>query len=351
MSQDTPETPLPAGSDDTTTTPAQAPVASTPTPVIPATVKPVATPAAPAAPAAQAAPATPVEYDELDEDFVETLALETAEASLPARLGAEALGAFFLVLVGLGVSLYTGLSGAGSLGVALGWGLALVAGMVALGHVSGGHFNPAVTIGAAVAGRLAWRDVLPYWLAQIIGGALAASALFLTIPKELPALIQQGVPAASAKTFFALTANGYGHHSTLWTLSNKAVAFGFTQALLIEVLATALLVAVVLGSPSRRVPSTLAPFAIGLSYAVLVLVAAPITGGGLNPARSTAAAIFSGSAALGQVWLFWVAPVVGAVFAALLYRAFSTDQGGESFAGESETLLLEEDLLVAPRGI
>lgn len=243
------------------------------------------------------------------------------DAGLVARLGAEAFGSFFLVLVGLGIALYTNLSGAGALGTSFGFGLALVGGTIVLGHVSGGHFNPAVTIGAAVAGRIAWRDVVPYWVAQIVGAVLAGGVLFLTIPSKLPALVQQGVPGASTKTFFAQTANGYAVHSPLSALSQAQAQFGLVPALLVEAVATAVLVGVVLAATSQRVARTVAPFAIGLTYAVLLLLAAPITGGGLNPARSTAAAIFSGGGAVGQLWLFWVAPLLGAVLAAVVYRA------------------------------
>jgi len=258
------------------------------------------------------------------------------DTGLVARLGAEAFGSFFLVLVGLGIALYTNLSGAGALGTSLGFGLALVGGTIALGHVSGGHFNPAVTIGAAVAGRIAWRDVVPYWVAQILGAVLAGAVLFLTIPSKLPALVQQGVPGASTKTFFAQTANGYAAHSPLSALSQAQAQFGLVPALLVEALATAVLVGVVLAATSQRVARTVAPFAIGLTYAVLLLLAAPITGGGLNPARSTAAAIFSGGGAVGQLWLFWVAPLLGAVLAAVVYRyrAFAAERVQDDLPSE-----------------
>lgn len=285
------------------------------------------------------APTPPVTAEE--DTVVAEIVLEPAEPSVLARLGGEALGTFFLVLVGLGIALYTTLSNAGSLGVALGFGLALTAGTIAFGHLSGGHFNPAVTLGSAIAGRTAWSDVLPYWLAQIVGGALATAALFLTIPAKLPALVKAG---DTARTFFATTANGFGKHSPLATLSQGQIEFELLPALLIEIVATALLVAVVLAVTNRPAQRSLAPFAIGFTYAVLVLVASPITGGSLNPARSTAAALFSGSAAFSQLWLFWVAPLIGAALAGLAHRAFAADPIEDTLF--EDTLFEDEEILV-----
>lgn len=261
-------------------------------------------------------------------------------ASLAARLGAEAIGTFFLVLAGLGAALYTTLSGAATLGIALGFGLALVGGTIAFGHVSGGHFNPAVTIGAAIADRLPWRDVLPYWLAQLIGGALASGTLFLTIPSALPTLVASGTETTT-RQFFATTASGFGEHSPLATLSTGQVEFGLLPALLIEIIGTALLVGVVLAATKQGAQRALAPFAVGVTYAALVLLATPISNGSLNPARATAAALFSGGDAFAQLWVFWVAPLVGALLAGLAYRAFASGP-----LKESEEDFLEEDELV-----
>ncbi|WP_242511270.1 aquaporin [Pengzhenrongella frigida] len=271
--------------------------------------------------------------------------------SLLVRLGTEALGSFLLVLAAIGILLYTPLTGASALGTALGLGLAVVGGTIAFGHVSGGHFNPAITFGAAIAGRSPWREVLPYWLAQVVGGALAAAALFLTIPSALPTLVSQGAETTT-RAFFGATANGFGAHSPLATLTTGEASFELLPALLIEILGTALLVGVVLGA-TNRVAKRLAPFAIGLTYAALVLIASPITNGGLNPARSTAAALFSESSALGQLWLFWVAPLVGAALAGLAYRAFATSGLGTTEFGttvveddEFDDDLLEEDEII-----
>ncbi|QTE29979.1 MIP/aquaporin family protein [Pengzhenrongella sicca] len=267
--------------------------------------------------------------------------LVAAPPALLARLGAEAIGSFVLVLVGLGVALYTTLSGAGTLGVALAFGLALTAGMLAFGHVSGGHFNPAISLGSAIVGRLTWRDLVPYWLAQLVGAALAAAALYLTIPTALPTLVASGTETTTQQ-FFASTASGFDAHSPLSLLSTGQVTFGLLPALLIEVIAVAVLVGIFLAVTSHRAQRSLAPFAVGFSYAVLLLVAAPISNGALNPARASAAALFSGSGALGQLWVFWVAPLVGALIAGLAYRAFAsepTDDLADDFADEDEVEL------------
>jgi aquaporin Z len=268
--------------------------------------------------------------------------LHPSRPSLLARLGAEALGTFALVLIALGLALYAQLTGATSgLGTAMAVAFVLTAAALALGHVSGGHFNPAVTFGAVVAGRAPVGDLVPYWLAQIVGGALAAAALFVTIPEALPGLLQ----ADGRRGMFSTTANGYGEHSPLNTLAQGQVTFALLPALLIELVATALLVAVVLGATSRRVSRTVAPLAMGLAYGALVLLTAPITNAGLNPARSTAAALFSEGWAFGQLWVFWVAPLLGAAIAGLAHRAFAVDAGSENLL-EKDDLLVEEDSLL-----
>jgi aquaporin Z len=290
-------------------------------------------------------PEPPAAAHEDEVDDLDDLGPETGSPSLLLRVGAEGLGTFFLVLVGLGISLYSALSGATSLGVALGFGLALVGGTIAFGHVSGGHFNPAVTIGSAVAGRTPWTDVLPYWLAQLVGGALASAVLFLTIPSALPRLVAQG-KAATTRSFFSGTASGWGGNSPLAKLSQGQAAFAVLPVLLIEIVATALLVAVFLAATNRRTQRLLAPFAIGLTYAVLVLLAAPIGNGSVNPARATAAALFSNGLALRQLWLFWLAPVVGAALAGLAYRAFGADPGQELLSEDDELAVDDEEIVV-----
>ncbi len=272
-----------------------------------------------------------------------------AGPSLLARLGAEAFGTFLLVLVGLGVALYSAFSNTGGgLGVALGFGIAALAGIIAVGRVSGGHFNPAVTFGACLAGRTPFKDLIPYWLAQVVGGTLAAAVLFLTVPTTLPGLVSQGAQT-STRTFFSSVANGYGDHSPLATLSAGQAEFGLVVALLVEVVATAVFVGVILGATDRRANKQHVPFAVGLALAVLLLVAMPVTNGSLNPARSLAAAAFSDSWALSQVWLFWAAPLLGAAIAALVYRAFAAEPPEDSLFGEDELYVAEEDVLVVER--
>ncbi|TQL03473.1 aquaporin [Cellulomonas sp. SLBN-39] len=285
-----------------------------------------ATPAPDAAPAAPQAPAPAVVVEEVA--VVEEVVVTTTTTDGPgllARLGAEAFGTFLVVLAGVGIWLYSGFSGTQTtLTVALGFGVATLAAVATLGHVSGGHVNPAVTLGAVLAGRTRARDLLPYWLAQVAGGALAAAVLFLTVPAALPALLSQ-TGEASVRSFVGATANGFAENSPLSRLSTGSAEFGLVPALLVEVVLTAVLVGVVLAATDRRTPRGHAPYAIGLTYAVLLLVALPVTNAGLNPARSTAVAIFSEGWALEQLWLFWVAPLVGAAVAALVYRAFASE--------------------------
>ena len=220
-----------------------------------------------------------------------------------ARLGAETFGTFTIVLAGVGTALY---GGAGTLGTALAFGVAWMAMIAVAGHISGGHFNPAVTLGAAVAGWLRWSALLPYWFAQVVGGALA-TALLLIVASDLPAI-------ADAKVLFAQASNGFSEHSPIAAQTN-GLGFGILAALAIEVTLTAVLVTVFLGARSRRAPKALAPATVGLTLTALILVAVPVTNAALNPARATATALFAESWALGQLWLFWAAPLIGAVVA------------------------------------
>lgn len=286
-----------------------------------------------------------VVVEELDAYVVPAGTVVVTGPGLVSRLGAEAFGTFALVLVGLGIALYSGLSQVDGLAVALGFGIAVLAAIIAVGHVSGGHFNPAVTLGAAIGGRTPWKDVLPYWLAQLVGGILAAAILFITIPSKLPSAITQN-PEDTAKTFFTNVANGFGEHSPLATASQGTVEFSLIIGLLVEIVVTAVFVGVILGATDRRSANVQAPFAIGLSLAVLILVAMPVTNASLNPARSTAAAIFSESWALGQLWLFWVAPLVGAALAGLIYRAFAAEPVEDNLLEEDDAYVTTDDVLV-----
>lgn len=270
-----------------------------------------------------------------------------------ALIGAELLGSFLLVFVGVGLALYASLQGAGSLEIALGFGIALMAGIAAVWHVSGGHFNPAVTFGSALAGRTPWKLVPVYWISQIVGSVAAAAALFATIPKSMTS--GDSAAFSSLRDAFSVTANGFGDHSASAVAAentfysaflaqgatreqvNAAIdagqlsvptftTFDLAAVAIIEVIATALFVGVILAVTDKRVKARFAPVIIGLAYAAMIMVAMPLDGGSINPARSLASALFSESWALSQVWIFWVAPLVGAAIAALFYRGFATDE-------------------------
>jgi aquaporin Z len=235
------------------------------------------------------------------------------QPSLGARLGAEFLGTFFLVfgVCGTAVLAATFLTedqvqlGVGFLGVAFAAGLAVMSGAFAFGHVSGGHFNPAVTIGLAVAKRFEWRQVAPYIGVQIVA-ASAAGAVLLAIASGKP-----GFNAVES----GFATNGYGERSP--------GGYGLVAAAITEIVLTAVFLYVILGATDDRAPKGFAPIAIGLGLTVIHLVGIPVTNLSVNPARSLGVAWFAGGAALAQVWLFLVAPVIGAVLAGLSYAAIT----------------------------
>ena len=231
------------------------------------------------------------------------------EPSLAAKLGAEFLGTFLLVFGGCGAAVLAAefltednvQLGIGFVGVSLAFGLAVLAGVHAFGHVSGGHFNPAVTIGLAIAKRFKWKGVLPYVATQIVSASVAGAVLFA---------IASGKAGFSAvESGFA--SNGYGDRSP--------GGYGLVAGLIIEIVITAIFVYVILGSTDDRAPKGLAPVAIGLALTLINLVAIPVTNCSANPARSLGVAWFAGSAALAQVWLFIVAPIIGAAIAGATY--------------------------------
>jgi aquaporin Z len=227
---------------------------------------------------------------------------------LTARLGAEFLGTFWLVFGGCGSAIFaaTFLSddkvqlGIGFLGIALAFGLTVLTMAYAVGHVSGAHFNPAVTVGLALGRRFPAKDILPYVVTQVVAGLLAG-------------LVLLGI--ASGKDGFDRTgnmaANGYGDHSP--------GGYGLVAALLAEIVLTAFFLYVILGATDGRAPKGFAPLAIGLSLTLIHLISIPITNTSVNPARSTAVAFFNGDGAPAQLWLFWVAPLIGAAIAGLSY--------------------------------
>lgn len=229
--------------------------------------------------------------------------------SFASRLGAEALGTFVLVFGGCGSAIFAAKvldegrlnMGIGFLGVALAFGLAVLVMAYAVGHISGGHFNPAVTIGAALAGRVEWKAVGPYILTQVIAASLAGWALFGI------ASGREGFDAV--KSGFA--SNGYGDRSP--------EGYSLVAALLIEVILTAVFLYIILGSTDARAPKGFAPIAIGLGLTLIHLVSIPVTNTSVNPARSLGVVWFAGPEAMGQVWLFIVAPIIGAAIAGVTY--------------------------------
>lgn len=318
---------LPAAPDETTAAPASSSAAPTT-----------------AVPTVDGVPAGTAEWADgqavvVDEEEVEVVLVPAAaEAGLAARLGAEAFGTFVLVFVGVAIALYSWASGIDTLAVALGFGVAVIAGAAAVGHISGGHFNPAVTLGAAIAGRLRWADVLPYWLAQLVGGIAAAATLFATASSEIAkfaAIIAAVQPDATqgSREFFASVSNGFAEHAPLAQFAERivtqssgaveSISVPLVVALLVEIVATAIFVGVILAVTDSRVKVRFAPVVIGLTLTVLILATAPFTNASINPARSTATAIFGADWPLSQLWLFWVAPLVGAAIAALVYTVFA----------------------------
>lgn len=225
--------------------------------------------------------------------------------SLMQRLTAEFVGTFWLVLGGCGAAVLAAAVpdlGIGFAGVALAFGLTVVTMAYAFGHISGAHFNPAVTAGLCAAGRFSTSELLPYWLAQVAGAIVAAAVLYL---------IASGAPGFDVAAGFA--ANGYDEHSP--------GGYALEAALLAEVVLTFGFLIVILGSTDSRAPAGFAPLAIGLALTLIHLVGIPVTNTSVNPARSTGPAIFVGGWALLQLWAFWVAPLIGGVAAGLLYRA------------------------------
>lgn len=228
-----------------------------------------------------------------------------------AVIAAEVIGTFWLVLGGCGTAVFAAVQvatadtgdvpvGVGYLGVSLAFGLTVLTGVYALGHISGGHFNPAVTVGTAIAGRLPWAKAPVYIVSQVVGG-LVAGALILVVAKG-----KDGFEATGH-----MAANGFG--------ANSPDGYGLLSALIIEVVLTAIFIWVILGATDRRAPAGFAPLAIGLTLTLIHLISIPITNTSVNPARSTAVAFFNGDGAVGQLWLFWVAPILGALIAGALY--------------------------------
>ena len=220
------------------------------------------------------------------------------------RLGAEFLGTFWLVFGGAGSAIFAAALpevGIGLLGVSLAFGLTVVTMAYAVGHISGGHFNPAVTIGLWAGGRFPIADVIPYWVSQVLGAIAAAAVLFF---------IASGAADFSLSNGFA--ANGYGDHSP--------GGYTLAAALTAEIVLTLFFLIVIMGAADKRAPAGMGPLAIGLSLTLIHLISIPITNTSANPARSTGQALFVGDWATAQLWMFWVAPLVGALIGGIVYR-------------------------------
>ncbi|MCC6919519.1 MAG: aquaporin Z [Alphaproteobacteria bacterium] len=233
---------------------------------------------------------------------------------LVRKLLAEFFGTFVLVLGGCGSAVLAAAFGATTLGigfagVSLAFGLTVLCMAFAVGHVSGGHFNPAVTLGLVAAGRAKAVDAGPYILAQVLG-AIAAAGVLYTIASGQPGWTPGG-----------FASNGYGDLSP--------GKYSMVAAIVTEVVLTAVFLIVIVGSTSARAPAGFAPIAIGLALTLIHLVAIPVTNTSVNPARSTGVALFAETAALGQLWVFWVAPIVGGVLGGLIGRFLQDDSGEE----------------------
>lgn len=221
------------------------------------------------------------------------------------RYLAEFFGTFWLVLGGCGSAVLAAAFpelGIGLLGVALAFGLTVVTMAYAVGHISGAHLNPAVSIGLWAGGRFAAGELLPYIAAQVLGGIAAGGVLYL---------IASGAPGFDVAAGFA--SNGFGEHSP--------GAYSMTSVLICEVVMTAMFLLIILGVTDGRAPAGFAPLAIGLALCLIHLVSIPVSNTSVNPARSTGVAIYVGGWATAQLWLFWVAPIVGALLGAGIYRS------------------------------
>jgi len=222
------------------------------------------------------------------------------------KMLAEGVGTFWLVLGGCGSAvLAAGFPdiGIGLLGVSLAFGLTVLTAAFSLGPISGGHFNPAVTVGLATAGRFPMKEVPAYVIAQVVGAIVAAALLYLIASGKVGFDISSG-----------LASNGFEEHSP--------GGYSMQSALVTEIVMTAMFLVVILGATSTRAPVGFAPIAIGLALTLIHLVSIPVTNTSVNPARSTGPALMVGGWALQQLWLFWVAPLVGAVIAGLSWRLF-----------------------------
>ncbi len=266
------------------------------------------------------------------------------DQAMVRRLGAEFLGTFILVLGGCGTAVLAAklfapavasaratptvfATGVGLGGIALAFGLTVLGGVYAFGHISGGHFNPAVTIGLATAGRFPWKDAISYIVTQVIGAVVAAGTLWLIA-------INQRDQTKDALAAGGLGSNGFGDHSP--------ALFNVGAGIVTEVVFTAIFVLVILGITDRRAPQGFAALAIGLTLTMIHLATIPVTGTSVNPARSTGpafVALLGGESwPIEQLWLFWVAPLIGALVGGVVY----------GFVGQGGDVVAADDAIVGP---
>jgi aquaporin Z len=230
--------------------------------------------------------------------------------TLSKKLGAEFIGTFWLVLGGCGSAvLATGYPdvGIGWLGVSLAFGLTVLTMAFAIGHISGCHLNPAVSLGLWSGGRFSASELIPYIIAQVAGGIVAGAVLYI---------IATGKAGFDVSAGFA--SNGYGEHSP--------GGYSLGAALITEIVMTFMFLIIILGATDKRAPAGLAPIAIGLGLTLIHLISIPVTNTSVNPARSTGVALFAGDWAISQLWLFWLAPIVGAIIAGLVYRWLGNEE-------------------------
>jgi len=227
------------------------------------------------------------------------------------KLGAEFIGTFWLVLGGCGSAVLAATfpgTGIGFVGVSLAFGLTVLTMAFAIGHISGCHLNPAVSVGLWIGGRFPARELLPYIVVQVVGAIAGAGVLYV---------IASGAPGFDLAGGFA--SNGYGEHSP--------GGYTLTAALVTEIVMTFMFLIIILGATDKRAPAGFAPIAIGLGLTLIHLISIPVTNTSVNPARSTGPALFVGDWATAQLWLFWVAPIIGAALAGLCYRWLGDESG------------------------
>ncbi|KAF1709319.1 aquaporin Z [Pseudoxanthomonas kalamensis DSM 18571] len=238
--------------------------------------------------------------------------------TLGKKLAAEFLGTFWLVLGGCGSAVLAANFGGdgnplgiGLLGVSLAFGLTVLTGAYAFGHISGGHFNPAVSFGLWAGGRFPTRDLLPYIVAQVLGAIAAGFILF---------------QIASGQAGFAIDPTSAGAFASNGYDALSPGGYSVAAAFLCEVVLTAFFLIVIMGSTHGRAPAGFAPIAIGLALTLIHLISIPVTNTSVNPARSTGVALFAGSGAMGQLWLFWLAPILGGLIGGILYKGICRNE-------------------------